>query len=46
MQPRFRLSIYYLAAVFAAATFCAAAVGYAAGAKTPPKLVLETCGER
>lgn len=43
MKPRFRLSVYYLAALFAAAAFCAASVGYAAGARTVPRLVLETC---
>lgn len=44
-KTRFRVSIRYLAALFAAAVFCAAAVGYAAGARTAPRLVLESCGE-
>lgn len=46
MKPRLRLSIWYLLGVLAAATFCAASVGFAAGARQVPRLVLETCGER
>lgn len=45
-KPRFSLSIRYLAVLFASATFCAAALGYAAGTRTVPQLVLEPCGER
>lgn len=45
-KPAFRLSIRYLAALFAAATFCAAGIGYATGARKAPALVLEACGNR
>ncbi len=45
-KPRFALSVRYLAVLFAAAAFCAASLGYAAGTKAVPELVLEPCGER
>jgi|GEM_PF-6011927 len=46
MRPRMRLSIWYLLAAFAAASFFAASVGYAAGSRRVPEIVFEACGER